>query len=105
MTLEKRGGLVFKFILGLLISIDQLANFAYFNGHYDHTISGRVGYMSLTTKKLHWVVLEAVINTLFFFDKNHCYESIEWDEITRNKSQNNRLWCTLMWIGSLYLLT
>ena len=69
------------YILKLLIAIDQLFNVLLFNGDEDHTISGRVGYKAFVTKKRKWLVLEKIINTAFFFDDNHCYKSIEWDEI------------------------
>ena len=65
----------------LLLAIDQLFNVLLLNGSEDHTISGRVGYKAYKTKKKRWLFAEKVINTLFWFDKNHCYNSIEWDEI------------------------
>ncbi len=64
-----------------MISIDQFFNVLLLNGSEDHTISGRVGYKALTTKKKRWLYAEKLINTLFWFDKNHCRESIEYDEI------------------------
>lgn len=70
-----------SYILKLLIVIDAFFNVLIFNGSEDHTISGRVGHKAHTTKKRRWLILEKIINTIFFFDKNHCYKSIEWDEV------------------------
>jgi hypothetical protein len=67
--------------LRVLIAIDQLLNVVFLNGSPDHTISGRVGYKALTTQKKGWLIAEKAINTLFFFEKDHCYNSIEWDEV------------------------
>lgn len=74
---------VFKYLFNVLIAIDQLFNVLLLNGKPDHTISGRVGYKSLTTGKWYWLLLEKAINTLFFFDKDHCRTSIEWDEVDK----------------------
>ena len=64
-----------------MIAVDQVFNVLLLNGSEDHTISGRVGYKSLTTNKKRWRYAEKFINTLFWFDKNHCFNSIEYDEI------------------------
>ena len=65
----------------LMLALDQLFNVLLLNGNEDHTISGRVGYKALTTNAWYWLVLEKIINTIFFFDKDHCRSSIEWDEV------------------------
>ena len=70
-----------NYILRLLITVDAFFNVLLLNGSEDHTISGRVGYKALTTKKYRWLLAEKFINALFFFDENHCYNSIEWDEV------------------------
>ena len=70
-----------SYILRSLIAIDQLLNVLVLNGHEDQTISGKVGYKALTSTKTRWKVAEKIINLLFFFDHNHCYNSIEWDRI------------------------
>lgn len=70
-----------KYLFNILIALDQLGNVLFLNGSPDHTISGRVGYKSFTTGKWYWKTAEKVINTLFWFDKDHCYNSIEWDEV------------------------
>ncbi len=69
------------YYLRLLIALDQTLNVLILNGSEDHTISGRVGYKAHITKKKRWLFLQKVIDTVFFFDKNHCYNSIEWDEV------------------------
>jgi len=64
----------------VLISIDSLANTIFLGGSPDHTISGRVGYYAIKGEK--WALnSEKVINTLFWFDEDHCRSSIEWDEV------------------------
>lgn len=68
-------------ILRLLITIDAFFNVLLLNGSEDHTISGLVGYRAYTTGKKRWLWAEKCINTLFFFDENHCFNSIEWDEV------------------------
>jgi len=65
----------------VLIAVDQLLNVVFLNGQEDHTISGRVGFKAHTTGKRRWRYTEKVINAIFFFDENHCYNSIEWDEV------------------------
>lgn len=72
-----------SYILRTLIAIDQLVNVVVLNGSPDHTISGRVGYKAKTTGKRRWLWAEKVIDTLFFFDKNHCQNSIEFDEVRK----------------------
>ena len=70
------------YIMRVLIALDQFFNVLLLNGNPDHTISGRVGYHSHKTGEWYWVLMEKVINTLFWFDDNHCYNAIEWDEVT-----------------------
>jgi hypothetical protein len=70
-----------SYFLRLLIVVDAFFNVLLLNGSEDHTISGRVGYKAHKTKKRRWLLAEKIINTLFFFDNNHCYNSIEWDEV------------------------
>lgn len=72
-----------KYFWKILISIDQLGNVVFLNGSPDHTISGHVGYYSQLGRK--WaIVLEYIINGIFFWDYNHCYNSIEWHVIERD---------------------
>ncbi len=65
-----------KYILDGLIWIDQGVNWL-LGGSPDHTLSGRVGYNALKGKQ--WAICwQEVINTIFFWDEDHCFESIEW---------------------------
>ncbi len=72
-----------SYILRVLIAVDQLVNVLFLNGSPDHTISGRVGYKAMTTSKARWLWAEKFINTLFFFEPNHCRRVIERDEIRK----------------------
>ena len=59
----------------LLIALDQLGN-TICCGDPDETISSRVGRAAVKGKR--WaLLLERAINTLFFFDPDHCRSSIE----------------------------
>ena len=81
MNKPRKGRVIESRILRLLVTVDAFFNVLLLNGSEDHTISGRVGYMSLTTSKKRWAYAEKLIDTLFFFDPNHCFNSIEYDEI------------------------
>jgi len=70
-----------SFWFRVLIAIDQFMNVLVLNGNPDQTVSGHVGYKSWTTGKTRWRVAEKFINTLFWFDPNHCRKSIDWDEV------------------------
>jgi len=69
-----------NYALLIWVADDQDIN-ALFNGNPDQSISGRVGYMALTTKKRPWLIAQKIINAVFFFQENHCYNEIEWDRI------------------------
>lgn len=73
------------YLLRVLVAIDQFVNVLILNGYEDHTISGRVGYYSYTTGKWYWRWPETVINILFYFEPDHCYKNIEWDEYGLDK--------------------
>ncbi len=64
--------------LRVLIAIDQLINAICF-GLPDETISSRVGRAAIRGNRLA-LHLEAIINALFFWDRDHCRRRIEWDE-------------------------
>ena len=54
----------------------------------DHTISGEIGYAAYQRK--YWgLFFEAIIDTLFFWQKRHCYNSIEWDEA---RKEPEKIW-------------
>lgn len=73
------------YLFNVLIGVDQFFN-CLTGGHPDHTISGRVGYYALQHKP--WaVVMEQIINTIFFFDIEHCYTSIEWDRVALSEKE------------------
>lgn len=66
----------------LWLSNDQYIN-SVFKGMEDHSISGRVGYLSLQGNKSAQL-MEKVIDVVFYLaigQRNHCRESIEWDEV------------------------
>jgi hypothetical protein len=83
-TIIKRVGC---YILRVLIAFDRLLNTVLLAGEPDQTISGNVGYMSQKTKKWYWVYLEKVINTIIFWQDNHCYESIGWDKVSKERRE------------------
>ncbi len=65
-----------KYLRDGLIWIDQGFNWL-LGGSPDHTLSGRVGYNALKGKQ--WAIYcQEGINTIFFWDEDHCFESIEW---------------------------
>ena len=76
-----------SYILRLLIAIDQVFNVLILNGSEDHTISGRIGYKAQTTNKKRWLMAEKVVNVIFFFEPNHCRNSIEYDEVANEISK------------------
>lgn len=65
-----------KWTLNVLIGVDQVVN-AVICGDPDETISSRAGKLR---KNKVWSFPAKVINTLFFWQKNHSMEAIEEDE-------------------------
>ena len=66
----------------LLIAIDQMFAVLLFNTHEDQTISGYVGYKAHTTNSKKYKLLEKFINFIFApWEKDHCYNAIEWDRL------------------------
>jgi hypothetical protein len=61
------------YIHHLLIALDQLAN-ALLAGYADETLSSRMYRYELKEKQL-GKIMRPIIDTLFFFDKNHCFNS------------------------------
>lgn len=43
-----------------------------------HTISGRVGYLALKTGKRQYLVMQWVIDRIFWFQPHHCFISVKW---------------------------
>lgn len=61
------------FIKKFLISIDQLAN-TMLGGDEDNTLSSR-SFIQAQTGKKRWVLMRKFVDTLLWFDDNHCEES------------------------------
>lgn len=70
-----------SYLFRIMIAIDQLGNVLLLNGSEDQTISGHVGYKAYITHRKRWLILQYIINKMFWFDVEHCYKSIEWDEV------------------------
>lgn len=64
-----------KYCYNIFLALDQLANTVLF-GFPDETISSRAGKRQLEGK----LFPAKQINWLFFWQENHCLNSIEWDE-------------------------
>lgn len=78
--MNKKTG-VRRYLLNILISIDQFVN-TVFGGSPDETISSAVGRKAIEGRR--WaLILESIINPIFAVlgDDNHCRKRIEWDEI------------------------
>lgn len=72
-----------KYLWNIIIWVDQGCNVIFLGGSPDHTVSGRVGYYALVGKR--WaIILEKIIDTIFFWQHKHCYNSIEWYVIERD---------------------
>ena len=69
----------------LAYAIDQAGSAILFL-KLDHTISGEIGYAKLQGKR--WGKIWApIINGLFLWQEDHCYWSIEWDEVNKPQFQ------------------
>ena len=71
------------YLFRILISLDQFLNVLLLNGKEDHTISGHVGYKVYLGDRKFWYVVSIIIDTVFWFDAEHCFSSIEWDEVNK----------------------
>lgn len=70
-------------LIQILIAIDQLAN-AITGGWADETLSSRA-YRMREKKQKYWGWTANVIDAMFFFQKEHCYNS--WlEEVNRQQS-------------------
>lgn len=65
----------------LLISGSQLLCVLLLNGHEDQTFSGEIGRRAELTGKRRYLLIERIINAVFFWDTNHCRNSIERGEV------------------------
>lgn len=71
-----------EYILQILISIDQLFN-AILGGMADETLSSRA-WRAEKSNKVFGKIFRPLIDTLMFFDKNHCFGSY-LSEISRRQ--------------------
>ena len=70
-----------NYLFRVLMSLSQLLN-TILGGRVDHTFSGRVGRAAEEGKTWGKIMAE-IIDTLFFFDPDHCARSIERDELKK----------------------
>lgn len=75
-------------VLQLVISIDQLFN-VLLGGYADETLSSRA-WRAYYDKKLFGLVFKPVIDTIFFFDKDHCFNSFLSERLDRQQPPENR---------------
>lgn len=58
----------------VLLAIDQLINVVFFHGYADETLSARA-YRNAAQGILKWVRGRNVIDAIFFWEKQHCYNA------------------------------
>ncbi len=75
-------------VLQLVISIDQLFN-VLLGGYADETLSSRA-WRAYYDKKPFGLVFKPVIDTIFFFDKDHCFNSFLSERLDRQQPPENR---------------
>jgi hypothetical protein len=68
---------IIKYFQSLFIAVDQLAN-AILLGDPDETISSRVGRVAPDS------LIAKIIDNIFFYQRKHCYNSIEKNEGARD---------------------
>ena len=79
-----------RWLFQVLVLIDQAALlliqavtyvvFGHGKPNADETISSHVGRSAMQRKR--WALIaERIINTLFFFDPDHCRKRIEWEDL------------------------
>lgn len=76
------------YILQNLIAIDQLFN-VLLGGYADETLSSRA-WRAYYDKKPFGLVFKPVIDTIFFFDKDHCFNSFLSERLDRQQPPENR---------------
>ncbi len=74
----------------ILLNLDRLGN-ALVGGHYQATISARVGYFAMTKANPYWLVLEKIINETFrpLDGRDHCRKAYEWERRARYRRGND----------------
>lgn len=70
---------MYKYFKQILIGIDQLLN-TIFKGYADETLSSRA-YRDYKNGKRKWPKI--LLDTILWFDKNHCYESYMSEKLRR----------------------
>lgn len=76
------------YILQNFISIDQGLN-SLLGGYADETLSSRA-WRAYYDKKPFGLVFKPVIDTIFFFDKDHCFNSFLSERLDRQQPPENR---------------
>lgn len=71
------------YLLNLLIAIDQLVN-AILSGDCDESLSARAYRNDSKTGKRRWRIARRVIDTLFFWEVDHCFHAF-MSEIDRRQ--------------------
>lgn len=66
----------------ILIALDQLFN-TLLAGYADETLSARAYRMRARKKR--WAIVRKVIDTIFFFEKDHCYNAFISELIQNHK--------------------
>lgn len=74
-----------RYCKSVLVSIDQLIN-AVLGGYPDETFSSRVYRKSVARQKF-WEVLHWIIDKMFFWEENHCYNAYK-NELSGKYSPN-----------------
>lgn len=82
--MEKRNVLK-SYFWNILIWMTQTLN-VFTGGDPDHSTSGRVGFHS-ARGNIFAKGLELLINGIFYWDYDHCWNSIEWDVMSRYYTQ------------------
>lgn len=83
-----------KYLLNILLSLDQFIN-VLFCGDPNETISSRIGKRYPTLVK--------IVDTIFFWDKNHSRDAAEYEEGPNSVSSEDR-WQVLLFWSSILLI-
>lgn len=80
-----------KFIYNLFVSLDQLLN-TILLGHPDETLSSRLGRTIDKEKYIFVRVLRKLVDLLFFWEKDHCKNSIMPTETIHFRGYDREIW-------------
>lgn len=75
----------------IVIAIDQLCN-AIIGGYEDETISSRAWR---NRNQWHWSTAQRVIDTIFFWDQDHCQGSYEYERQRLGTAPEHRVGASL----------